>query len=126
MFSNEYKRVRENNKGERCCLMVVERIMELKGLGILSFAKFFGFIGFLMGAFYGILVFIWSLVAGAAFAASLGDMTYGFAPPIIGLVIGLMLPFAVMIASAIHGAIIAILYNIIAAIVGGVSIKLRE
>ena len=103
--------------------------LRIRKLGILSVAKIQAVmmfvIGLLIGILYGLIVIIYSLfgagmVGGdAALAIGGGGVVLG-----IGLMIGI--PITYGIVGFIAGAIVALVYNIFAGMVGGIEMEVEN
>ena len=92
---------------------------KLKRVGVLSLAKFYtilmGIIGFIFGIFYAVII-----------AMGVPDMYSGDPFLSMGYLIILVLPIFYAIIGFIVGAISALLYNLVAKLVGGIDIEFER
>jgi hypothetical protein len=98
----------------------------LKRIGVLSSAKIMGALCLIVGLFVALLAAASMAVIGSL-VSSLGPAAAGVPVPMMGIgIAGLVL---IVIGSAIggfiYGAIVAIIYNVIAEFVGGIEIDLQ-
>ena len=101
----------------------------IKRLGIFSFARFQGYLGGLIGLVLGILYSFGGLLIDTL--VSLGWMTTTETP---GLSMGTLLAFGALVGMPLIGAIAgfaagiveAILYNLAAPVIGGLSLYFRQ
>ncbi len=100
-------------------VLTKENEMVLKSIGVASTGKMLGCLYAIMGLFIGIIFSVMSLAAGAAGgmkgAAGMEAM-FG-----VGAVIALPLFYGVM--GYIGGILLAVMYNIVAGIVGGIEME---
>lgn len=97
--------------------------VKIKRMGILSCALSLGMIGVIMGLIAGFFVSLFSLL-GAAIGVSLSsDSSAGFLSLLFGIGAIIIFPIIYGAMSFISGALGAIVYNIIAKIVGGIAIE---
>ena len=100
-------------------VLTKENEMVLKSIGVASTGKMLGCLYAIMGLFIGIIFSVMSLAAGAAGGMKGGagiEAMFG-----VGAVIALPLFYGVM--GYIGGILLAVMYNIVAGIVGGIEME---
>jgi len=104
--------------------------MTIRRFSVLSVAKFQGFLAFVIGLFIGVIYGISIMLFGAmtfSLAPNADDQAMGGAASVvIGLVVMIAIPIAYGIAGFIGGAFGALIYNLAAAIIGGVRFELES
>jgi hypothetical protein len=93
--------------------------MVVKSLGVVSVGKMYGAITAAMGLLFGIGIALFS-VLGAGLADSTESAILG---PVLGVGAVIVLPIFYGVLGFIGGVIGAVLYNVFAAMVGGVEIQ---
>jgi hypothetical protein len=93
--------------------------MVVKSIGVASAAKIYGAISAAFGLVFGMLFALGSMVG-----AGLSETTEGaFFAPVFGVGAVIILPIFYGVMGLIGGAIGAVLYNVFAGMVGGVSLE---
>jgi hypothetical protein len=93
--------------------------MVVKSIGVASAAKIYGAISAAFGLVFGMLFALGSMVG-----AGLSETTEGaFFAPVFGVGAVIILPIFYGVMGLIGGAIAAVLYNVFAGMVGGVSLE---
>ena len=95
---------------------------EIKSIGVVSLMKIYALIGLVMGVVYA-GIFIVMMLLGAV---SVGDATAAGGMMVMGLIMAVGMIIGMPIVCAISGALGAIVYNIIAKMVGGVEIEFND
>lgn len=102
--------------------------LRIKKLGIWSVAKMYGLIsliiGLLIGIPYGLVVIVFSLVG-----ASIGGneaLAVGGGGVVMGIILMIGIPVGYAVMGIIGGAIGALIYNLFAAIAGGIEIEVEQ
>jgi hypothetical protein len=105
-----------------------EKVMELRSLGYVSMGKIFAAINLVFGVIAGIFVLLWAVIASAAFATSFQSLPVvgALGPIVAGLFLAIFIPIASAITGFIYGVINALIYNVLAGIVGGIEVKFRD
>lgn len=93
-------------------------MQEIKSIDVMSFAKIHAVFGIIIGIIYGIMA---AFVFGA-----LGLATGGTGLEVFGLAAIVIFPIIFGIVAFIMGAITAIVYNVIAGMVGGIQVNLVQ
>lgn len=103
--------------------------LRIKKLGILSVAKIYAVMGLvfglLIGVPYGGMIIVFSLI-GAGGAGGDAALAIGGGGIVMGLVIMILIPVGYAVMAFISGVIGALIYNIFAAMVGGVEIEVEN
>jgi len=102
---------------------------EVKRIGVVSLMKISAAIGFVIGFIYGGIIFLMFLFSGAMMASALdveGASSGGIMMILIGLIVAIVAVIGFTAIYAICGAIWAIIYNLIAKVVGGIELELGE
>lgn len=99
-------------------------MMMIRSIGILSSGKVMGALYAIMGLIVGALFSLVSLVGFAASVASSGD-TGAIFSMLFGLGAIILMPLFYGIMGFIGGIIMALIYNVVASMVGGIEIELR-
>jgi hypothetical protein len=100
---------------------------EIKSIGVMSLMKIYALIGLIMGVLFGGMMFVMFLFGGLSMASFGGDAASGGVMAIvIGIVVAIVAVIGCTITYAIMGAFAAIIYNIIAKMVGGVEIEFND
>ena len=103
--------------------------LRIRKLGVWSVMKMYAVIGLVMGLIigvpYGLIVIAISLM-GAGGAG--GDAAYaiGGGGIVVGVIMMVVIPIMYCVFAAVGGAIGALLYNLFAAIVGGIEIEVEQ
>jgi hypothetical protein len=95
---------------------------EIKSIGVVSLMKIYALIGLVMGVLYA-GIFIVMMLLGAV---SVGDATAAGGMMVMALIMAAGAVIGMPIFCAISGAFAAIIYNIIAKMVGGVEIEFND
>lgn len=102
--------------------------LRIKKLGIWSVSKMYGImaliIGLLIGIPYGLIVIIFSLVG-----ASIGGneaLAVGGGGIVMGIILMIGIPVGYAVMGIIGGAVGALIYNLFAAIAGGIEIEVEQ
>lgn len=103
--------------------------LRINKLGIFSFAKMQGVMGFviglIIGVIYGVIIIGYSLL-GASLVGNDAKLAVGGGGVVIGIVAMIGIPITYGILGFIGGAIGAVVYNIFAGLVGGVEIEVEN
>ena len=94
--------------------------MTIKSIGVLSAGKVMGILYALLGLIFGGLFTLLSL---AGFAASGGDQQAGAGALIFGAGAIIILPIFYGVMGFIGGLLMALLYNVVASLAGGLEIE---
>ena len=102
--------------------------MTIRRFGVISVAKMYGLLLFVMGLFIGVIYGLFFIIFGAAMSAMGGgrDATTGGVSSVvigIGMMIGIPIFYGVL--GFIMGAIGALVYNALAGTIGGVKFELE-
>jgi hypothetical protein len=103
--------------------------MRIRRLGILSVAKMYGLLLFIMGFIFGVIYGLVFIVFGAAIALgprSESSALGGVSTVVIGLLIMIGVPIFYGLLGFIMGALMAAIYNLVARFAGGVQIELES
>lgn len=102
--------------------------LRIKKLGIWSVAKMYGImaliIGLLLGIPYGLIVIVFSLVG-----ASIGGneaLAVGGGGVVMGIILMIGIPVGYAVMGIIGGALGALIYNLFAALAGGIEIEVEQ
>ena len=96
--------------------------MVIRHIGVGSLAKMLAALYALWGLIFGVIVALFSLV-GAGIGAANDDPTAGWLSGLFGVGAIVFLPIFYGVLGAIGGAITAVMYNVVAGMVGGLSIE---
>ena len=103
--------------------------MTIRRFGVLSVAKMYGLVSFIFGLIIGVIYGLFFMIFGAAMSALTprgSDATAGgVSSVVIGLMMMIGLPLFYGLIGMIAGAIGALVYNILAGVVGGVQFDLE-
>ena len=103
--------------------------LRIRKLGILSFAKIQGVMGFviglIIGVIYGLIIIAYSLL-GASMLKGDSALAIGGGGVVVGIVAMIAFPIMYGIIAFIGGALGALIYNIFAGMVGGVEIEVEN
>ena len=103
--------------------------LRIKKLGVWSVMKMYALIGLVMGLIigvpYGLIIIAISLM-GAGGAQGDAAFAIGGGGIIAGVVMMVAMPIMYCVFAAIGGAIGALIYNLFAAIVGGIEIEVEQ
>lgn len=102
---------------------------ELKRVGVISMFKIFAAAGLILGLLYGIIFFLAMILGAISTASMVGRdeaMGAGAMIIVIGLVIFVIIVIALGIIYGIMGVIGAIIYNVLAKLLGGIELELAE
>jgi hypothetical protein len=112
-----------NIKGEAMPQMTIRRF------GVLSVAKMYGLLTFIFGLIFGVLYGLFLILFGAALTAASSEginaAAGGVSTVVLGLGVMIGLPIFYGLLGFIMGAIAALVYNILAGIVGGIKFDLE-
>jgi hypothetical protein len=95
---------------------------EIKSIGVVSLMKIYALIGLVMGVITGGMFIVLMLLG----AVSVGDAGAAGGMMVMALIIGGVAVIGTPISCAISGAFVAIIYNIIAKMVGGIEIEFND
>lgn len=103
--------------------------LKIRKLGVLSVAKILAVIylviSLLIAVPYGLIIIIFSLI-GAGSARGDAAFMVGGGGVVMGLVVMVAIPIFYTIVGFIGGAIVALLYNLFAGLVGGIEIEVEN
>ena len=102
--------------------------MTIKRLGVISVAKMYGLLAFLIGLIIGVIYGLALIIFGAAITAIApnNDGTVGGVGTVVmGIIVMIAVPITQGIFGFIAGMIGALIYNATAGIVGGVKVELE-
>ena len=103
--------------------------MTIRRFGVISVAKMYGFLLFAVGLIVGVLYGLFFIIFGAAMMAMTPggkDMAAGgVSTLVIGIVMMITFPIMYGILGFISGIIVALIYNALAGIIGGVKFELE-
>ena len=103
--------------------------MTIKRFGVLSVAKMYGLLSFIFGLIFGVLYGLFFIIFGAAMTAAAGGGSEatagGISTVVIGVAMMIGLPVMYGLMGFIMGAIAALVYNILAGMVGGIKFELE-
>ena len=95
--------------------------MTVKHVGVFSVAKIYGALSGTMGLIFGVILALVSTL-GAGFS---GDDVPAFLGPMLGVGAIIFLPVFYGLMGLCMGAVMAALYNLLAGVVGGVSVDVE-
>ena len=95
---------------------------EIKSIGVISLMKISALIGLVFGVIYGGIILLLMLLG----AVSIGDAGAAGGMMVMALIIAAVAVIGAPIMCAISGAFAAIIYNIIAKMVGGLEIEFAD
>jgi hypothetical protein len=98
--------------------------MVIRRIGVGSLAKVFGAMYALWGGVFGLIVALIAL-AGASIGAASEDPSVAWLGPIFGVGAIVILPIFYGVLGLFFGALTALIYNLIAGMVGGLSLELE-
>ncbi len=102
-------------------------MVEIRRVGILSLALMLGLLYTALGLIFGLLFACITLFGVAGIAASMEDLAgFGGGGVVVAAVYAICFPIFYGVIGFIAGAIIGVLYNVIAGFAGGVKIELRD
>jgi len=97
--------------------------MTIRRFGVMSVAKMYGLLMFIFGLVFGVIYGLFLILFGAAMTAASGEgmgaAVSGGSTVVIGLGMMIGLPIFYGVLGFIMGAIGALIYNVLAGIVGG-------
>ncbi len=96
--------------------------MVIRHIGVGSLAKMLAALYAFWGLIFGVIVALFSLV-GAGIGAANDDPTAGWLSGLFGVGAIVFLPICYGVLGAIGGALTAVMYNVVAGMVGGLSIE---
>lgn len=103
--------------------------MTIKRFGVISVAKMYGLltfiVGLIVGVIYGLFIMIFGMAMSSLAPSSTDATAGGVSSVIIGLGVMIGLPLFYGLMGFIAGAIGALIYNAVAGIVGGVKLELE-
>ncbi|MGI9056655.1 MAG: hypothetical protein ACR2F2_12740 [Pyrinomonadaceae bacterium] len=103
--------------------------LKIRKLGVLSVAKILAIIylgiSLIIAVPYGLVIIIFSLI-GAGSARGDAAFMVGGGGVVMGIIVMIAIPIFYAIAGFIGGAIMALLYNLFAGIVGGIEIEVEN
>ncbi len=106
--------------------------LKIRKLGILSLAKIYAVMMFVMSLLisipYGLFIIIFALIGGVGAGSQDGmaGLLVGGGGVIMGLIVMVMIPVFYALTGFIFGALGALIYNILAGIVGGIEIEVEN
>lgn len=96
---------------------------QLRGVGVWSVSKIMGAMYFCVGILAGLFIAAISALGGFA-AMGAGGGSQGALPAVFGMGFAIMAPFLYGAIGLIGGALMAVLYNVLAHFVGGVEMDI--
>jgi len=103
--------------------------MTIKRFGVMSVAKVYGLLTFIFGLIFGVIYGLFLILFGAAMTAASSEgipaAVSGVSTVVIGLGVMIGLPVFYGILGFVMGAIAALVYNILAGMVGGIKFELE-
>jgi hypothetical protein len=103
--------------------------MTIRRFGVLSVAKIYGLLSLIFGLIFGVIYGLFVMIFGAAMTAAAGGSSEatagGISTVVIGLGIMIGMPLMYGLMGFIIGAIAALVYNILAGMVGGIKFELE-
>ena len=103
--------------------------MTIKRFGVMSVAKVYGLLMFIFGLIFGVIYGLFLILFGAAMTAASSEgipaAVSGVSTVVIGLGVMIGLPVFYGILGFVMGAIAALVYNILAGMVGGIKFELE-
>jgi hypothetical protein len=103
--------------------------LRIRRLGVLSFAKMQGLMGFviglIIGVIYGLIIIAYSLL-GASLVKGDSALAIGGGGVVLGIIVIIAMPIMYGIFGFIGGAIGALIYNLFAGMVGGLEIEVEN
>ena len=103
--------------------------MTIRRFGVISVAKMYGLLTFVVGLIFGVIYGLFFMIFGAAmsaFAPSGGESAAGgISSVVIGLLFMIGFPLFYGLMGFVAGAIGALIYNAVSGIVGGVKFELE-
>jgi hypothetical protein len=105
--------------------------MTIKRFGVISVAKMYGLLTFIVGLIFGVIYGLFFMIFGAAMSAFTsgaspeGAAVSGVSSVVIGVLFMIGFPIAYGLMGFVAGAIGALIYNGVAGIVGGVKFELE-
>lgn len=102
--------------------------MTIKRFGVFSVAKMYGLLMFVAGLIIGVIYGLFLIIFGAAMSSlAPGNeaMAGGISTVVMGVIMMIALPIMYGLFGFIGGAIGALIYNIMAGIIGGVKFELE-
>ncbi|UCG23393.1 MAG: hypothetical protein JSW55_14755 [Chloroflexota bacterium] len=105
--------------------MEENQMVEIRRIGVLSTAVMFGLLNAALGLIIGLLFACATLLSVASLAAAMEDLGIGGGGVIIGLLYAVCFPILYGAIGFVFGAVLTILYNIIAGFAGGIKMELK-
>lgn len=103
--------------------------LRIRKLGVLSIAKMYGVmclvIGLLIGIMYGLFIILYSLL-GASMVGGDAGLLVGGGGVVFGVAVMIGIPIFYGCFGFIAGAILALVYNVLAGFVGGIEIEVEN
>ena len=103
--------------------------MTIRRFGVISVAKMYGLLTFVMGLIIGVIYGLFFIIFGAAMSAiapgGRDAATGGISSVVIGIVMMIGIPIMYGLFGFIAGAIGALIYNAVAGIIGGIKFELE-
>jgi hypothetical protein len=102
--------------------------MTIRRFGVLSVAKIYGLLWFILGLVIGVLYGLFFIIFGAAISAmgpGRDSTAGGVSTIVIGIVAIIVVPIFYGLIGFIAGAISALVYNVTAGVIGGVKFELE-
>jgi hypothetical protein len=103
--------------------------LRIKSLGVLSVAKIYSVMGLIFGLLigvpYGLFIIVFSLI-GAGGAGGDAALAIGGGGIVMGIIVMIGLPVGYALMAFISGVIGALIYNLFAAMVGGIEIEVEN
>jgi hypothetical protein len=104
--------------------------MTIRRFGILSVAKIYGLLTFIMGLIIGVIYGLFFMIFGAAMSAMTpnrdGAAFGGASSVVMGLIFMLVVPVVYGFFGFVAGAIGSAIYNLAAGVIGGVKFELES
>jgi len=102
--------------------------LQIKKLGVLSVAKIQAFVGFVVGLILGILYFLIFAIFGAVIMSMAGrdGAAAGGITIVYGIAALIGFPIFYAVAGFVGGAIVTLIYNLVARFVGGIEIEVEN
>ena len=101
--------------------------MTIRRFGVISVAKMYGLLLFVLGLFIGVIYGLFFIIFGAAMSAmgSRDAATGGVSSVVVGIGLMIAIPIFYGVLGFIMGAIGALVYNALAGTIGGVKFELE-
>jgi hypothetical protein len=103
--------------------------MTIKRFGVISVAKIYGLLTFIVGLIIGVIYGLFFIIFGAAMSAfapgGRDAAAGGIGSVVVGIVMMIAIPILYGLLGFISGAIGALIYNITAGVIGGIKFELE-